>query len=82
VEAKVFELKLGEEGFTGERLVKTVELSQGENPISLKVESDLNPGQQYVVRLINKEGVPREKHVVFTTSHSSVSKESENKDEK
>lgn len=82
VEAKVFELKLGEEGFVGEKLVKTVELSLGESPISLQVDTDLKAGQHYVVRLINKEGVPREKHVVFTTSHLRGPNKSENEDEK
>ncbi|NBX93795.1 MAG: hypothetical protein EB078_00100 [Proteobacteria bacterium] len=70
VTAKVFALQLDENGFNGEKLIKTVDLSTGENSIVLDSEKDLSPGQQYVIRLINRDGIPREKHVVFSTRES------------
>lgn len=68
VVAKVYQLKLSEDGFSGEELIKTEHLENVKSAVvRLDSEKGLQPGQQYLIKLINKEGVPRENHIVFST---------------
>ncbi|NBW99527.1 hypothetical protein EBR03_08150 [bacterium] len=70
VVAKVYQLKLSEDGFSGEELIKTEHLEDVKSAVvRLDTDKGLQPGQQYLIKLINKEGVPRENHIVFSTKN-------------
>jgi len=71
VRAKVFELVLSEDGFSGEKLIKTESL-KGSRAASIAIDPnrELAPGKEYMIKLINEEGAPRERHIVFSTTET------------
>ncbi|MFM8270249.1 MAG: C25 family cysteine peptidase, partial [Pseudomonadota bacterium] len=71
VTAKVFEILASDEGFSGEKLIKTVNLTESlSDSIPIELDSDVAPGKQYMIKLENKEGIPRERHIVFSTTEA------------
>jgi len=70
VTAKVFEMVLGLEGFDGQKLIKTQKFERGEDRLELHLGKELLQGKQYLIKLSNDEGVPRERHLVFSTASS------------
>jgi hypothetical protein len=71
VTAKVFELVLSEDGFSGEKLIKTESLTENRSAsISLDPETELAPGKEYMIKLVNDEGAPRERHIVFSMAEA------------
>lgn len=69
VTAKVFELNSDGGGLFREKLIKSVNLKGGRSatiPFDLKWE--LASDKQYMIKLINDEGIPRERHILFSTS--------------
>ncbi|NBX76744.1 MAG: hypothetical protein EBQ92_09335 [Proteobacteria bacterium] len=72
VTAKVFELVLSEDGFSGEKLIKTESLNGNRAAsITLNPETELAPGKEYMIKLVNEEGAPRERHIVFSIGEGS-----------
>lgn len=70
--AKVYQMERGHFGFSGEKLIKEIEIEQlGEVDLSSQISSVLENDHQYLVKLINLSGVPKEQHVVFRTQGSS-----------
>lgn len=70
--AKVYQMERGHFGFSGEKLIKEIEIEQlGEVDLSSQISSVLENDHQYLVKLINLSGVPKEQHVVFRTQQSS-----------
>lgn len=68
VTAKVFELQKSNEEVVGEKLIKMVSLKAGgADSISFDGQTELTSGKQYLIKLTNDEGSPRERHVVFST---------------
>lgn len=68
VTAKMFEMVLSDDGFTGEKLLKTTRLNGSRSDsFLLDSGSEFTPGKQYLIKLVNEEGIPRERHVVFST---------------
>jgi len=75
VTAKLFEMILDDEGFSGQNLVKAVSLAGGTENFEIQLGKDLAPEKQYMIKLVNEEGVPRERHIVFSTKRAKGSKE-------
>ena len=66
ITAKIFEMELGADGYSGQKLVKSASIKEaGESVLPLEFGKDLVEGKHYLIKLINDQGVPREQHVVF-----------------
>jgi len=64
--AKVYEMELGPEGYTGHKVVKTVPITElGTSILPIEFGKDLVESKHYLIKLVNHQGVPREQHVVF-----------------
>lgn len=68
VTAKLYEMISSMDGFKGQKLLKSQSFNGSKTAeILLDAETELVSGKQYLIKLSNDEGVPRERHVVFST---------------